>query len=91
MRPQSDGTVETLLLVRRVVISGVLAQTVFWLCTMCYGLLPFDLVFLYLTFPALLLGSLGRSIALAAGLSTASLFINLGLLVALLKLGGGAQ
>jgi hypothetical protein len=77
--------------VRRLVVSSALAQTLFWLCTLVAlrnGLLPFDLVFLWLTLPTILLCLLGDSAPLAAGLAVASFAINCGLLILLLALPG---
>ncbi|WP_363352034.1 hypothetical protein [Methylocystis echinoides] len=74
--------------VRPLVVSGVLAQTLFWLCTLQEPrneALPFDLVFLWLTAPAILLGYRDRSLPLAAGLAAASFAINAGLLLAALN------
>ncbi len=73
-------------LVRAIVVSSGLAQALFWTFTLQifrYGLLPFDLVFFWLTIPALALGFLGESLPLAAGLALAGFLINLGLLATL--------
>ncbi len=72
-------------LVRAMVVSSGLAQALFWIFTLKIfrsGLLPFDLVFFWLTVPALALGVLGESLPLAAGLALAGFLINLGWLAA---------
>lgn len=72
-------------LVRAMVVSSGVAQALFWTFTLQIfrnGLLPFDLVFFWLTVPTLALGFLGQSLPLAAGLALAAFLINLGLLVA---------
>ncbi len=72
--------------VRRIVISGALAQALFWfgaLLVLRNGLLPFDLVFFWLTLPTILLALLCDALPLAAGLAAASLAINVGLLILL--------
>ncbi len=72
-------------LVRAMVVSSGLAQALFWIFTLKIfpsGLLPFDLVFFWLTVPALALGVLGESLPLAAGLALAGFIINLGWLAA---------
>jgi hypothetical protein len=73
-------------LVRAIILAGGFAQAVFWtltLETLRNGLLPFDLVFFWLTIPALALGLLGQSLPLAAGLALAGFIINIGLLAGL--------
>jgi hypothetical protein len=77
-------------LVRAMVVSSGLAQALFWIFTLQIfrnGLLPFDLVFFWLTLPTLLLCLLGEAVPLAAGLAAASFSINSGLLILLLALG----
>ena len=73
-------------IVRTIVLSAGLAQALFWSLTlqlMRNSLLPFDLVFFWLTVPTLALGILNQSLPLAAGLALAAFIINLGLLAAL--------
>jgi hypothetical protein len=73
-------------LVRAIILAGGFAQALFWTMTLEIfrnGLLPFDLVFFWLTIPTLALGLLGQSLPLAAGLALAGLIINIGLLAGL--------
>jgi hypothetical protein len=73
-------------LVRAIILAGGLAQALFWTLTLEIfrnGLLPFDLVFFWLTIPTLALGLLGQSLPLAAGLALAGFIINIGLLAGL--------
>jgi hypothetical protein len=73
-------------LVRAIILAGGFAQAVFWTLTLEIlrnGLLPFDLVFFWLTIPAIALGLLGQSLPLAAGLALAGFIINIGLLAGL--------
>ncbi|MGJ0510670.1 MAG: hypothetical protein ACR652_26805 [Methylocystis sp.] len=70
-------------LLRMIVLAAGMAQALFWSLTIGFmrnGLLPFDLVFLWLTVPALALGVLDDSLPLAAGLALAGFIINVGLL-----------
>lgn len=72
---------------RMIVIFTGMAQALFWFLTlqiMRNGLLPFDLVFFWLTVPALALGFLDQSLPLAAGLVVAGFIINFGLLATIL-------
>ncbi len=72
--------------VRMIVLSAGLAQMLFWSFTlqlMRNSLLPFDLVFFWLTVPTLTLAILNQSLPLAAGLALAGFIINFGLLAAL--------
>lgn len=74
-----------LVLVRAIVVAGGLAQALFWAMTFAIfrnGLLPFDLVFFWLTVPTLALGLMGQSLPLAAGLALAGFILNIGLLAA---------
>lgn len=68
--------------VQAIIVSSGLAQALFWLFIgfMRNGLLPFDLVFFWLTVPTLGLGLLGQALPLAAGLALAGFVINIGLL-----------
>lgn len=71
-------------LVRSLVVSSAIAQTLFWLCTLQAprsGVLLFDLVFFWLTLPTLLLCLLGDCLPLAAGLAAASFTLNSGILL----------
>lgn len=72
-------------LVRTLVISTGLAQAGFWVLTLQLfrnSLLPFDLVFFWLTVPTLALGLLGEALPLAAGLGLAAFILNFSLLAA---------
>lgn len=74
-----------LILVRAIVVAGGVAQALFWTMTLSIfrnGLLPFDLVFFWLTVPTLALGLMGQSLPLAAGLALAGFILNMGLLAA---------
>ncbi|MEK4034680.1 hypothetical protein WOC76_10410 [Methylocystis sp. IM3] len=78
------------LLVRAVVIAIALAQALFWIVTLSIfrnGLLPFDLVFFWLTVPALALGLMGESLPFAAGLAMAGFIIDIGLLAEWMTIG----
>lgn len=71
-------------LVRRLVVSSGLAQTLFWLCTLQAlrnDVLLVDLVFFWLTLPTLLLCLLEDCLPLAAGLAAASFTLNSGILL----------
>jgi hypothetical protein len=74
-----------LALLQELIISIGLAQALFWVFMefLCRGLSPFDLVFFWLTVPALGLSLIGKALPLAAGLAMAGIVINLGLLAAL--------
>ncbi len=78
---------DKLSLVRGVVASAALAQTLFWLCTLAAqrnGVLVFDLVFFWLTLPTILC-LLSDCLPLAAGLAAGSFTLNSGILLLALQ------
>jgi hypothetical protein len=79
-------TKERGLILQQTVFLAALAQALYWFCTISLldlGLLPMDLIFLWMVLPALILSATGVAAPMGAGLAAGALVLNLSLLALL--------
>ncbi|WP_424360798.1 hypothetical protein [Methylocystis parvus] len=75
-----------LLIAQQTVFAAALAQAIYWFCTvglLGFGLLPLDLIFLWMVLPALILSAIGVGTPMGAGFATGAFVLNVFLLALL--------